>query len=66
MRTGRREKDRAHDLELASRGYLVVRVTYRQVMQLWDTVEAAILAITQRREHRWQGAHRRSGLNVPR
>lgn len=60
------EKDRARDLELATRGYVVVRVTYRQVMQSWETVEAAILAIARRGEHRWQGVHRRAGLNLPR
>lgn len=60
------EKDRARDLDLVARGYLVVRVTYRQVMESWATVEAAILAITRRGEHRWQGVHRRAGLDRPR
>ena len=60
------EKDRARDLQLVTLGYVVVRVTYRQVMETWETVEAAILAITRRGEHRWQGLHRRSGLDLPR
>jgi very-short-patch-repair endonuclease len=58
------EKDRARDL--VTRGYVVVRVTYRQVMQASQTVEAAILAITRPGEHRWQRLHRQAGLDLRR
>ncbi|MGO4103795.1 endonuclease domain-containing protein [Leifsonia sp. YAF41] len=58
------ERDRARDLALIERGYLVVRVTYRSIMREWPTIERAILAIVHRREHRWQSIHRRAGLAV--
>ena len=57
------ERDRARDLELVRRGYLVVRVTYLQVMTGWANVERAILEITRRGEHRWQRAQIRAGLD---
>ncbi|MFO7689264.1 MAG: DUF559 domain-containing protein [Cryobacterium sp.] len=57
------ERDRSRDLELVRRGYLVVRVTYLQVMTGWASVERAILEVTRRGEHRWQRSHRRAGLD---
>ena len=57
------ERDRARDLELVRRGYLVVRVTYLQVMTRWASVERAILEITRRGEHRWQRTHIQAGLD---
>lgn len=44
-------RDRRRDLELHARGYLVVRVTYSDVMHQWDWASNRILAITRRREH---------------
>jgi very-short-patch-repair endonuclease len=59
------ERDRARDLALVERGYLVVRVTYRSVMQDWPAIERAVLAIVRRNEHRWQPIHRTAGLATP-
>jgi very-short-patch-repair endonuclease len=58
------ERDRARDLALIERGYIVVRVTYRRVMTDWAAVERALLAIVRRREHRWQPVHRSAGIAV--
>lgn len=56
------ERDRARDLWLVERGYLVVRVTYKRVLYDWASVERALLAIIRRGEHLWQPVHRRAGL----
>jgi very-short-patch-repair endonuclease len=45
------ESDRRRDRRLAVRGYLVIRVTYRQVMFEWAEVETDILTLIRRREH---------------
>jgi len=45
--------DRARDRALLAAGYLVMRVTYRQVLDDWPTIEQEVLAIVRRREHRW-------------
>lgn len=55
-------EDRRRDLELAERGYAVLRLSYVQVMEQWDTVIGVIRALVARGEHRWTGRHRRSGL----
>lgn len=49
------ELDRHRDFELVMRGYLVLRLSYRQVMGDWARTRAAILALVARREHRWAG-----------
>lgn len=56
------ERDRARDLALIERGYIVVRVTYNRVMSDWASVERALLAVVRRDEHLWQPLHRRAGL----
>jgi hypothetical protein len=43
------------------RGYLVLRLSYRQVMTEWDVVSAGILELIARGEHRWG---RRSELHT--
>ncbi|GAA1955730.1 hypothetical protein GCM10009717_22190 [Agromyces allii] len=48
------ENDRRRDFELATRGYLVLRLSYRQVAHDWDRTAAGILALLGRREHRWR------------
>jgi very-short-patch-repair endonuclease len=60
------ERDRARDLALIERGYVVVRVTYKRVMYDWPAVERALLAIVRRQEHRWQSIHRSAGIAIPR
>lgn len=50
------EEDRARDFELITRGYLVLRISYRQVVHDWDRTRAGILALVARGEHRWRGA----------
>ena len=44
-------RDRERDLELVRLGYIVVRLTYDQVMYGWDVVEKKILELIGRREH---------------
>ncbi|MGO4691860.1 endonuclease domain-containing protein [Glaciibacter sp. 2TAF33] len=58
------ERDRARDLALVERGYIVVRVTYRRVMEDWPAVERALLAVVRRQEHRWQSVHRSAGIAI--
>lgn len=53
-------EDRRRDLALIERGYIVLRVTYDQVMNQWPEVERAIRAVVGRNEHRWAPRHRKS------
>jgi very-short-patch-repair endonuclease len=48
------ERDRARDRALVARGYLVLRASYRQVLEDWPTIEAQIAEIVARRDHRWR------------
>jgi very-short-patch-repair endonuclease len=56
------EEDRRRDLELIKRGYLVVRLSYDQVMNQWESVVSVIRDLVSRREHRWAARHVRAGL----
>lgn len=47
------ECDRAQDLELALRGYLVVRLSYRMVTADWDHTHRAVVELVRRGLHRW-------------
>ena len=49
------ETDRRRDLELLLRGYLVLRLSYRQVMHDWERTRAAIVELVARGDHRWAG-----------
>ena len=49
------EEDRRRDFELVMRGYLVLRLSYRQVIEDWDRTRAGILALVARGEHQWSG-----------
>lgn len=46
------EKDRRRDAELSRLGYRVLRFSYRQVIDDWPTVEAAVVAAVLRGDHR--------------
>jgi very-short-patch-repair endonuclease len=61
--TGRAfEDDRRRDFELVQADYLVVRITYRMVMEQWDDVAAGILKLVRRGEHlRRRGASGSAG-----
>jgi very-short-patch-repair endonuclease len=48
------ENDRRRDLELARRGYRVLRLSYRQVMNSWDSSEDVILRLVRAGEHLWR------------
>lgn len=52
-------EDRRRGLELVMRGYLVVRLTYRMVVDDWERVRADLLELVARGEHRW-GARARA------
>ncbi len=56
--------DRERDLALVERGYIVIRLTFDQVMLEWPRVIAAVRALVARREHRWAARHRRAGLVI--
>ncbi len=48
------EADRQRDRNAVERGYVVIRLTYRQVLYDWPAAEAAILEVVRRRDHiRW-------------
>lgn len=47
-------KDYERDQELMRRGYLVLRLTYRDVVYDWDRVEALVLEIVRARRHLWR------------
>jgi len=46
------ERDRARDLALIAQGFIVVRVSYRQVMEDWPRIERALLAFVRSNRHR--------------
>ncbi len=48
------EEDRRRDFALVQQGYLVLRITYRMIMQDWQRVADGILALVRRDEHRWR------------
>lgn len=48
------EKDRARDRALVALGYLVIRASYRQVLDGWALIERQILEIVRRRDHLWR------------
>ena len=47
------EADRRRDLALVMRGYVVIRLSYRMVLNEWDAVCSGILQLVKRGEHRW-------------
>ncbi|MGD8194676.1 endonuclease domain-containing protein [Herbiconiux sp. P18] len=50
--------DRRRDLELARLGYLVVRLSYSQVVHDWTATLDVVRGIVARGEHRWAARHR--------
>ncbi|MEV1131941.1 type IV toxin-antitoxin system AbiEi family antitoxin domain-containing protein [Agromyces sp. NPDC049794] len=52
------ERDRTQDLELAMRGYLVVRLSYRMLTAEWDDTHRRLLELVRRGLHRWGRAAR--------
>lgn len=56
------DNDCRRDLELHRLGYIVIRVTYRQVMFDWASIDEVVRGYVSRREHRWAARHRRAGL----
>jgi very-short-patch-repair endonuclease len=54
--------DKRRDLAVAERGYLVLRLSYAQVMHEGDYVLSVVRALVARGEHLWSGRHRRRGL----
>jgi very-short-patch-repair endonuclease len=55
------ERDRIQDLELALRGYLVVRLSYRMVTSDWDRTHRAVHELVARELHRWGRPAREGG-----
>lgn len=55
-------EDRRRDLELMRQGFVVMRLSFSQVMGEWASVESVIRALVSRREHMWTSRHRRDGL----
>ncbi|MEP6479646.1 MAG: DUF559 domain-containing protein [Rhodoglobus sp.] len=55
-------RDRARDLALTRLGYVVIRLSYQQIVDEWQRVELTVAGLVARREHEWSSAHRRAGL----
>lgn len=56
------EKDRRRDAQLVARGYVVMRFSYRRVIDDLDAAMDEVSALIHRREHRWRARHgNRSG-----
>jgi very-short-patch-repair endonuclease len=49
--------DYGRDLAATERGYLVLRLSYEQVMHDWDRVALVIRSLVARGEHRWSPRH---------
>ena len=47
------ESDRRRDRRLSARGFVVLRLSYRQIHDEWTAIEQDILAIVRRGGHRW-------------
>lgn len=47
------ESDRARDRQLVARGFIVLRLSYRQIHDDWPAIERDILALVRRGDHRW-------------
>ncbi|WP_194291297.1 DUF559 domain-containing protein [Cumulibacter manganitolerans] len=45
------ESDRRRDRLLVERDYVVMRVSYNQVLHEWDDVQRSVLAVVRRRDH---------------
>ena len=58
------EEDRRRDLALVALGYLVVRVSYKQVTESWADVERDLLTIIRRGDHLWR-ARERLKVGIP-
>ena len=56
------EEDRRRDLYLHAQGYVIIRLSYFQVMSQWQQVETVIRGYIARQEHRSAPRHRRAGL----
>ena len=52
------ERDRSRDRELVRRGHVVLRSSYRQIVDDLDLVVRAILDVVRRRDHLWRAVHR--------
>jgi very-short-patch-repair endonuclease len=50
-------RDRRRDLAAQTRGYLPIRLSYRQVMYEWPEVERQMLTLIRRDEHLWRARH---------
>lgn len=56
------EVDRRRDSALVAAGYLVIRITYRRLMEDWAGVEREILAVIRRGDHTWGRRRQRRGV----
>lgn len=50
-------RDRRCDLTAQALGYLVVRLSYRQITAEWPDVEAQLMRLIRRDEHLWRSRH---------
>lgn len=53
------ERDRERDRRLVARGFLVLRLSYRQIHEDWPAIERDILAIIRRGDHRFARRNQR-------
>ncbi|MCU1481414.1 MAG: hypothetical protein JWQ19_2200 [Subtercola sp.] len=57
-------EDRRRDLQLHALGYIVLRLSYWQVIDLLDDAVAVIRGVVARGEHLWAARHRHRGLGL--
>lgn len=58
---GNFETDRERDAKLVVAGYIVIRASYRQVMDHWPELERRILTLIRRRDHLWRAGDEKLG-----
>jgi very-short-patch-repair endonuclease len=58
------EEDRRRDLELVRQGFIVIRASYRTVLEQWPLLERAVLDIVERGDHLRRGRDLRRGLAI--
>lgn len=58
------EEDRRRDLELVRQGFIVIRASYRTVLENWAVLEEAVLEIVERDDHLRRGRELRRGLAI--